>query len=310
MFNGSPVEMPWKDDVEAILEMYLGGDGVSEAAMALLYGDVNPSGKLADTFPVKLADNPSYLNFPGEAGVAEYHEGIYVGYRYYDKKEMEVLFPFGHGLSYTTFAYSDLKISAEKITDEEKLTVSVTVTNTGDRAGKEVIQLYVGSTNSSVRRPVRELKRFAKVALNPGESREVTFTLDAHAFAYYEIKIHDFYVESGEYVISVGSSSRDIRCEGSVTVESTKTLPITVTRETLIGELAKLPAGRAMLEQLVTRIHRDAPSAKGDLDALGEGRKTEAQKAMFEMPLGALATYGVMGGEQLDHMIAELNGQA
>ena len=310
LFNGSPVEMPWKDDVEAILEMYLGGDGVSEAAMALLYGEANPSGKLAETFPVKLADNPSYLNFPGEAGVAEYHEGIYVGYRYYDKKEMEVLFPFGHGLSYTTFAYSDLKISAEKITDQEKLTVSVTVTNTGDRAGKEVVQLYVGSTNSSVRRPVRELKRFAKVALNPGESREVTFTLDAHAFAYYEVKIHDFYVESGEYVISVGSSSRDIRCEGSVAVEGTKTLPITVTRETLIGELAKLPAGRAMLEQLVTRIHRDAPSAKGDLDALGEGRKTEAQKAMFEMPLGALATYGVMGGEQLDHMIAELNGQA
>ena len=310
LFNGSPVEMPWKDDVEAILEMYLGGDGVSEAAMALLYGEANPSGKLAETFPVKLADNPSYLNFPGEAGVAEYHEGIYVGYRYYDKKEMEVLFPFGHGLSYTTFAYSDLKISAEKITDQEKLTVSVTVTNTGDRAGKEVVQLYVGSTNSSVRRPVRELKRFAKVALNPGESREVTFTLDAHAFAYYEVKIHDFYVESGEYAISVGSSSRDIRCEGRVTVEGTKTLPIVVTRETLIGELAKLPAGRAMLEQLVTRIHRDAPSAKGDLDALGEGRKTEAQKAMFEMPLGALATYGVMGGVQLDHMIAELNGQA
>lgn len=125
LFNGSPVEMPWKDDVEAILEMYLGGDGVSEAAMALLYGEANPSGKLAETFPVKLADNPSYLNFPGEAGVAEYHEGIYVGYRYYDKKEMEVLFPFGHGLSYTTFAYSDLKISAEKITDQEKLTVSV-----------------------------------------------------------------------------------------------------------------------------------------------------------------------------------------
>ena len=119
----------------------------------------------------------------------------------------------------------------------------MTVTNTGDRAGKEVVQLYVGSTNSSVRRPVRELKRFAKVALNPGESREVTFTLDAHAFAYYEVKIHDFYVESGEYVISVGSSSRDIRCEGSVAVEGTKTLPVTVTRETLIGELAKLPAG-------------------------------------------------------------------
>lgn len=145
LFNGSPVAMPWKDEVAGILEMYLGGDGVSEAAMALIFGDANPCGKLAETFPIKLSDNPSYLNFPGENGVVEYHEGVFVGYRYYDKKEMEVLFPFGYGLSYTTFSYSDLKISAEKITDQQSIDVSVTVTNTGNVAGKEVVQLYVGN---------------------------------------------------------------------------------------------------------------------------------------------------------------------
>lgn len=309
LFNGSPITMPWKDQVSAILEMYLGGDGVSEATMALLYGEANPSGKLSETFPVKLSDNPSYLNFPGENGVAEYHEGVFVGYRYYDKKEMEVLFPFGHGLSYTTFAYDNLKISAEKITDQQSVDVSVTVTNTGSVAGKEVVQLYVGNPGTKIRRPIRELKGFEKVALNPGESKEVTITLDARAFAYYEVKIHDFYVESGAYVISVGSSSRDLRCEGTVEVEATKALPIKISKETTIGELMQIPAAQAMLAQMQQGAENSGVAAEAESDALGEGSQEMMQNMMFEMPLGSLVAFGVMSDEQLEGMIAMLSAQ-
>lgn len=309
LFNGSPVTMPWKDEVSGILEMYLGGDGVSEATLALLYGDANPSGKLAETFPLKLADNPSYLNFPGEMGVAEYHEGVFVGYRYYDKKEMEVLFPFGHGLSYTTFAYSDLKISAEKITDQQCVDVTVTVTNTGNVAGKEVVQLYAGNPSSKIRRPLRELKGFEKVALKAGESRQVTFTVPASALAYYEVKLHDFYVESGRYEISVGASSRDIRCRGTVEVEATKQIPIVVTTETTIGELMKIPAAAAMVEQLKQSRTQDREASASDVEALGEGGKEMAENMMFEMPLGSLLAFGVMSEEQLNGLIAMLNAQ-
>ena len=309
LFNGSPIAMPWKDEVAGILEMYLGGDGVSEATLALLYGEANPSGKLAETFPVKLSDNPSYLNFPGEKGVVEYHEGVFVGYRYYDKKEMEVLFPFGHGLSYTTFTYSDLKLSADKITDQETVDVSVTVTNAGKTAGKEVVQLYVGNPGTKIRRPIRELKGFEKVALEPGESKEVTFTLDARAFAYYEVKIHDFYVESGNYEISVGSSSRDLRLEGTVEVEATKALPITITRETTIGELMQIPAAQAMITQMKNQAQSNGPSAGSDAGNMGEGSQEMMDNMMFEMPLGSLVIFGVMNDEQLDGMIAMLSAQ-
>lgn len=309
LFNGSPVAMPWKDEVAGILEMYLGGDGVSEAAMALIFGDANPCGKLAETFPIKLSDNPSYLNFPGENGVVEYHEGVFVGYRYYDKKEMEVLFPFGYGLSYTTFSYSDLKISAEKITDQQSIDVSVTVTNTGNVAGKEVVQLYVGKPDSKIRRPVRELKGFEKVALAAGESRQVMFTVPASALAYYEVKLHDFYVEGGSYEISVGASSRDIRCRETLEVEATKQLPIIVTTETTIGELMRIPAAAAMVEQLKNSRSQDRPTSSSDVEALGEGSKEMAENMMFEMPLGSLITFGVMNEEQLNGLIAMLNAQ-
>ena len=186
LYNGSPVEMPWVDKVAAIVEGYLGGQAVGIATVNVLFGDVNPCGKLPESFPKKLQDNPSYLFYGGEGNEADYREGIFVGYRYYDKKDMAVLFPFGHGLSYTTFAFENLRLSRREIRDTDTLTATVTVKNTGSRPGKTVVQLYVGKTQpGNVIRPVRELKGFDKVFLNPGEEKDVTFTLDKRSFAYW-----------------------------------------------------------------------------------------------------------------------------
>lgn len=240
---GAPVRMPWKDDVKAILNMYLSGEGVGEAAVALLYGDANPSGHLAETWPLRLQDNPSYLNFPGEDGIVHYREDLFIGYRYYDKKELDVAFPFGHGLSYTSFKYSDFQLSRNKMLDTDTVTVSCVVKNTGTRRGKDAVQLYVGKPESNVIRPVRQLKAFEKVDLNPGENRKVEFILDASAFSYYDTSIHDFYVEDGEYKLEIGSSSRDIRLSGTLAVEATRQLPAPVTLFSVVGQLMKHKIG-------------------------------------------------------------------
>ncbi len=160
LHNGSPVEMPWADEVKGILEAYLGGQAVGQAEVDVLFGKANPCGKLAETIPYKLADNPSYLNFPGDGQTVAYKEGVFVGYRYYDTKEMPVRYPFGYGLSYTTFEYSDLQLSADKIKDTDTLKVTLKVKNTGDRAGKEIVQLYVADKTGAACRPVKELKNF------------------------------------------------------------------------------------------------------------------------------------------------------
>jgi beta-glucosidase len=217
LMNGAPVEMPWHREVPAILEAYLGGQAGGSAVAQLLYGEVNPSGKLAETFPFHLEDHPAYAFFPGGPRRVAYRESIYVGYRYYDTARKAVLFPFGHGLSYTTFSYSDVCVSVPRIRGEEGLDVAVTITNTGTRAGQEVVQLYVRDVESTVFRPLQELKAFAKVHLDPGASETVTFTLDRRSFAYWDAELHDWYVEPGEFEIRVGASSRDIR--GRATVE-------------------------------------------------------------------------------------------
>lgn len=253
LHNGSPVEMPWVDKVPAIVEAYLGGQAVGESVADVLYGKVNPSGKLAETFPIRLEDNPAYINFGGSQGKTFYHEGVFVGYRYYDKKKMDVLFPFGYGLSYTEFEYSDLKLSADKLTDQETLTVTANVTNVGQMAGKETVQLYVRDLTGATIRPVRELKGFAKVELAPGQTKEVTFELDDRAFSWYSEKIHDFYAESGEYVIELGKNSRDIVLSSSVELVATKQLPINADEDTPIGVLRADPRtadlGRAYFEE-------------------------------------------------------------
>lgn len=219
--GGASVEMPWADKVPAILNMFLTGQAGGSAVCDILFGDVNPSGKLSETYPLALSDNSSHNYFPGTPVSVEYREGVYVGYKYYDTANKQVAFPFGFGLSYTTFEYSDIKVSADNIKDTDTVTVSFKIKNTGDVAGAEVAQLYVNDVESTIFRPVKELRGFKKVFLEPGEEKEVEIVLDKRAFAYYNVNIHDWHVESGEFKILVGASSRDIRLEASINVEST-----------------------------------------------------------------------------------------
>ena len=219
--GGSSVEMPWADEVPAILNTFLTGQASGSAVCDVLFGDVNPCGKLAETYPYALSDNSSANYFPGTPVSVEYRESVYVGYRYYDKAQKAVRFPFGHGLSYTTFEYSDLQVSADKLQDTDTLTVSFTVKNTGDKDGAEVAELYVSDVESTIFRPEKELKGFKKVFLKAGEAKTVEITLDKRAFAYYNVNIHDWHVESGAFKILVGASSRDIRLETAVEVTST-----------------------------------------------------------------------------------------
>ena len=179
LHNGAPVEMPWIDKVKAVVEVYLGGQAVGGATVNVLYGNTNPSGHLAETFPIRMQDTPCYLTYGGEHDKSVYSEGVFVGYRYYASKEMNVLFPFGHGLSYTTFSYDNLTVERERIREGEKLRVSVDVTNTGNRFGKEVVQLYVEPKGGTVIRPIRELRAFEKIGLAPGETKTVTFLLQS-----------------------------------------------------------------------------------------------------------------------------------
>ena len=315
LHNGSPVEMPWIGKVKAVLEAYLGGQAVGEAAVRVLFGDVNPCGRLPETFPLKLEDNPSYLYYGGEKDVTEYREGVFVGYRYYDKKKMDVLFPFGYGLSYTTFEYSGLKLSAEKIQDTETLTVTASVKNTGSRAGKTVVQLYVGDPESTPIRPVRELKGFVKVALQPGESKEVSFTLDKRAFAYWNQQIHDWHVETGVFTVEVGASSRDLPLKAEVTVESTVELPRHYTPDSIFMDIMADPKAAPVMREYMKQTMQifGHEEQEGGTDAAKEAISEDMTLAMMQyMPLRGALSFG--GGEDLSRRMEELlkilNGEA
>ncbi len=305
LHNGAPVEMPWIDRVPAVLEAYLGGQGVGEAAVRVLYGDVNPSGHLAESFPIKLSDNPSYLYFGGEGNRTEYREGVFVGYRYYDKKEMPVLFPFGHGLSYTTFACSDLRLSSDAITDQEPLTVTVTVTNTGTRAGKAVPQLYVGSPRDSrFIRPVRELKGYEKVTLAPGESKEVTFTLDSRAFALWHSGLHGWFVETGEYTIAVGQSSRALEVSRPVRVTGTVAERQHYDMDSIFMDIMADPVAREKIAPYMKARTGNAIETDRS-EAAKDAISDEMNAAMFNyMPLRAALSFGDGSQEELERLEA------
>lgn len=223
---GSSVEMPWIDDVRSVLCMYLGGQTSGDACVDILLGKANPCGKLAETFALKLQDVPSTQNFPGARFSVEYREGLYVGYRYFDTAKKPVLFPFGHGLSYTQFEYSNLSLSSTNITDRDILTATVDVQNVGEKDGKEIVQLYINDVESSVYMPYQQLKGFEKVSLKAGEKKRITFSLDKRSFAFYNTAASDWQVESGDFKIMIGASSRDIRLEDTVYVKSTDTAEI------------------------------------------------------------------------------------
>lgn len=299
LHNGSPVEMPWADKVGGILEMYLGGQAVGGATVDLLFGAVSPSGKLAETFPMHLEDNPSYLNFPGNGDQVEYREGIYVGYRWYDTRKMPVRWAFGHGLSYTQFEYSNLRVNKEKIAQGEDVHVAIDVKNVGHMGAKEVVQLYVHSAHDGVARPEQELKGFEKVYIAPGKTETVEFELNPRAFAYYESAIRDWYVEGGAYEIRIGASSRDIRAAKTIEIEAGKPIPVRVTMDTTFGDLMKIPGSQPILQ----------PVMDGMMAQFGGVPEDDSMSGMMNamvgfMPLHALKSFG--GGQVSDKMLEEM----
>ena len=310
LHNGAPVEMPWVGKVKAVLEAYLGGQAVGGAVVNVLYGKVNPSGRLAETFPLRLQDTPCYLNYGGEHDRSVYSEGIFVGYRYYVSKEMEVLFPFGYGLSYTDFTYSNLKVDKEKIKESEHLNVSVDVTNSGSMEGKEVVQLYVSAKGGTVIRPVRELKGFEKITLAPGETKTVRFTLDSRAYAYWSMELHDWHVESGDYEIQIGRNAEDILLSKPVHVESETVSPNVYTLNSTLGEIMADPKGNAVFEQAMAGMAGEEMASMGNPEeGDGEAISGEMMMAMMEgMPLRQLISFvpGVTK-DALNGLLAVLN---
>ncbi len=244
---GSPVTMDWIDGVKGVLQAWYLGQETGNAICDVLFGDVNPSGKLPTTFPKHLQDTPAYINYPGENGKVLYGEGLFVGYRYYDHKDVEPRFPFGYGLSYTTFAYRNLSIQPG-----DTVHVSIEVQNTGDRTGQEIAQLYVHDVHSRLQRPDKELKAFAKVLLQPGECKTVEFTLDREAFEYYDPALKGWVAESGEFEAIVGASSRDIRARGTFnwTVPALETTGRPgLDKYSSLQEVLDHPGGRAVLNK-------------------------------------------------------------
>ena len=214
LHTSGPVECPWADDVSSVLCMYLAGEGLGEATDALLWGDADPCGRLPETWPLRLEDTPCYLDFPGDGVTADYREGVYVGYRWYDARKMPVRWPFGHGLSYTGYVYRGAALDADTLTPGGTVTARVTVKNSGAMRGAEVVQLYVAdATGAPVPggRVPQALRRFAKIDLQPGEEREIVFTLTPQDISRYSPELHAWCAAPGRYEIRIGHSSRDIR---------------------------------------------------------------------------------------------------
>ncbi len=294
MHNGSPVVMPWRNKVSAIVEAYLGGEAVGEAVVNVLTGKVNPSGKLAETFPLRLEDTPSFLTFANDTQNCEYSEGVFVGYRWYDTRKMEVEYPFGFGLSYTTFEYSDLELNSDCITDGKKgrnqVKARITVKNTGIVEGKEVVQLYVSDKTGFVPRPEKELKGFKKVSLKPGESVRVEFTLDKRSFAYYDTALGDWYAPSGTYEIQVGSSSRDIRAVAPVVFKTTVSLPVEIGPNTTIGDLLGNKKTRKVIKAFLSKVMEK----RNDSEAAREAITDEMiEQSLDSTPLRGLYMAGM-----------------
>lgn len=253
--NGAPVVMgKWLDGAAAVLEAWMMGQAGGGAVADVLFGRVNPSGKLAETYPHRLTDTPAYLNFPGENDVVRYGEGLFIGYRYYDAREVPALFPFGYGLSYTTFVYSNLQVSADSFKDVDGVTVTVDITNTGPAAGKEVVQVYVHDQASRLIRPYKELKGFAKVSLRPGETKTISIPLNFRAFAYYDPAYRQWITEDGQFDILVGASAADIRAQATVTLQSTLQLPSILHKESTIRHWFNDPVGKLILQPMFTEL--------------------------------------------------------
>ena len=304
--NGSAVAMrDWIDGPAAVLEAWMMGQAGGGAIADLLFGKVNPSGKLAETFPLALEDTPAYLNWPGEDNVVRYGEGLFVGYRYYEARRTPTLFPFGHGLSYTTFAYANLRVSAQEFRDADGLAVSVDVTNTGGRAGREIVQLYVRDLAAQLVRPPKELKGFAKVALAPGETKTVTIPLDFRSFAYYHPAYKQWITEDGDFELLIGASSTDIRCRRIVTLRSTLDLPCRLNHESTVRAWLADSRGRAILEPRLEQIVAQTAAALSG----GEENTIGLDLADFFLDMPLESTFAFQGNAlpaPADEIVADL----
>lgn len=288
--NGAPVVMSeWIDGTAAILEAWMMGQAGGGAIADVLFGKVNPSGKLAETFPRNLVDTPAHLNFPGGNDEVRYGEGIYIGYRYYDARQAPVQFPFGYGLSYTTFSYSNPRVSAQTFKDADGLTVSVDVTNTGNVAGKEIVQVYVHDRISRLVRPPKELKGFAKVGLLPGETKTVSIALDFRAFAYYHPGYQQWITEDGEFDLLIGASSADIRCSQTVTLQSTQVLPSILKPESTLRDWMEDRRGAQVFAPLYRQITEKMTAIFGGGENEPAGMDTMG--FLLDMPLSDMLQF-------------------
>ena len=298
--NGGVVALPFAERVPAILEAWLLGQAGGTATADVLFGDVNPSGKLTETIPMRLADTPAYLDFPGEFGHVRYGEGLFVGYRWYDARGIEVAYPFGHGLSYTTFDYGD---ASAEVAPSGDVSVTVPVTNTGAVAGREVVQVYTSLGASSVQRPPRELKAFASVALEPGETRTVELVVRREDLGYWDVRVDRWVVEGGDYTVEVAASSRDIRSVVSVAVAG-DVVSVPLSRESSMGEVMAHPIAGPIAQAAIAEM---MSGMEGVADIMPEGVDPTAMMTSF--PLGRIS---MMAGdaaspEMIDGLIAMAN---
>ncbi len=311
--NGAPVAMSaWIDDVAAVLEAWMMGQAGGGAIADILFGKVNPSGKLAETFPIKIVDTPASINWPGGAGEVHYGEGIFIGYRYYDAKELPVLFPFGYGLSYTTFTYSNANVSVKTFKDADGVTLTVDVTNAGKVAGKEIVQVYVHDQKSELVRPYKELKGFAKVELQPGETKTVSVELDFRAFAYYHPKYQQWITEDGDFDVLIGASAADIRHSLSVMLKSTLELPCIIDKESTIREWMADPRSSAVLGPVFEQIKANNRDLFGSDDDGDMGM--DVMDMIGDMPLVSVLLFQqdkltIPGDEMVDGLLLQLHGK-
>ncbi len=313
--TGSPVAMgEWIGGAAAVLQAWLMGQAGGGAVAEVLFGKVNPCGKLAETFPLKLADTPAHINFPGGNGEVLYGEGLYIGYRYYDAKELPVQFPFGYGGSYTTFTYSAPRVSAAAFKDVDGLTISVDVTNSGKMAGKEIVQVYVHDRKSRLARPPKELKGFAKVALHPGETKTVSIPLDFRAFAYYHPAYKQWITEDGEFDVLIGASAADIRFSETVTLQSTLALPTILNRESTVRDWLEDPKGRPVFEPMFKQLQAELGHLLGAEENASDAIGMDMMSFMLEMPLLSLLQFqeGALPNPAhtlVDGMLAQVYGR-
>ena len=302
LHTGAPVECPWADDVSSVLCMYLAGEGVGEAEDALLWGDADPCGRLPETWPLRLEDTPCYLDFPGDGVTADYREGVYVGYRWYDARRMPVRWPFGHGLSYTGYVYRNAVLSADTLADQGLVTVQVTVKNSGAMQGAEVVQLYVADTTGTPvagGRVPQVLRGFQKIALQPGEEQVVTFTLTPRDLSHYDAALHDWYAAPGRYEIRIGHSSRDIRTTLPLHYAGTRLPPLQVDETTPLGILLADPRTAPVVQHALRA--ETAAMTNGGGDGL---MPPEAMAQMFDaLTLRNMINFG---GPQAEEKLTKL----